>query len=165
MTAYNRIGACYAGAHLGLMRGILRDEWDYNGYVTSDLAQNGSSYMPYIESILAGTTNFDTAITNDKTVWRTPVADLVATVEKDPAVLAALKEDMHYSLWAFSQSNLANWMTDTTATVWVWNWWRAAYYGVAGLSGVAIAAGLALYVCADLELPKKKKSAPKKEGK
>ncbi len=165
MTAYNRIGACYAGAHLGLMRGILRDEWDYNGYVTSDLAQNGSSYMPYIESILAGTTNFDTAITNDKTVWRTPVADLVATVEKDPAVLAALKENMHYSLWAFSQSNLANWMTDTTATVWVWNWWRAAYYGVAVLSGVAIAAGLALYVCADLELPKKKKSAPKKEGK
>lgn len=166
MTAYNRAGVCYAGAHTGLMRGILRGEWAYTGYATSDLAQNGSSYMPYVESILAGTTNFDTAITNDKTVWRTAVADLTASIQNDAEVLSALKEDMHYSLWAFAQSNLANWMTDTTTTVRVWNWWRIAYTAVGVLSGAAIAAGVVMYVCSEC-IPSKKKTsnAPEKEGK
>ena len=149
MTAYNRIGAVYAGAHEGLMQGILRGEWDYNGYVTSDLAQSGSTYMPYVESMLAGTTNFDTAITGDTTVWRKTVSQLVSSVQGDADFLAALKENMHYSLWAFSQTNLANWMTDTTRIVWVWNWWRAAYIGCAILSGIAIAGGLFLYIYAE----------------
>lgn len=149
MTAYNRIGAVYAGAHEGLMQGILRGEWDYNGYVTSNLAQSGSTYMPYVESMLAGTTNFDTAITGDTTVWRKTVSQLVSSVQGDADFLAALKENMHYSLWAFSQTNLANWMTDTTRIVWVWNWWRAAYIGCAILSGIAIAGGLFLYIYAE----------------
>lgn len=148
MTGYNRAGAIYAGAHQGLMQGILRDEWDFNGYVTSDLAQSGSTYMPYIESILAGTTNFDTAINNDSTVWRISVADLVEEVSGDAEVLRALKEDLHYSLWAFSQSNLANWMTDTTRVVWVWNWWRGAYIGTEIVSGILVAAGVVMYIYA-----------------
>lgn len=146
MTAYNRVGVTYAGAHTGLMQGILRGEWDFNGYATSDLAQSGSSYMPYVESILAGTTNFDSAINNDNTVWRVPVADLVSKIQNDPEVLSALKEDLHYSLWAFSQSNLANWMTDTTRVVWVWNWWRACYYSAEIISGIIIGGGFLMYV-------------------
>lgn len=149
MTAYNRVGATYAGAHIGLMQGILRGEWDYNGYATSDLAQSGSTYMPYVESILAGTTNFDTAISNDKTVWRITVSDLMASIENDAAVLAALQEDLHYSLWAFSQSNLANWMTENTAVVWTWNWWRITYYSIEIASAVVIAVGLLMYIYAE----------------
>lgn len=149
MTAYNRLGTVYVGAHEGLMQGILRDEWDYNGYVTSDLAQSGSTYMPYVESMMAGTTNFDTAITNDTTVWRKTVAQIVSSVEGDADFLNALQENLHYSLWAFSQTNLANWMTDTTRVVWVWNWWRAAYIGCAILGGLAIAGGLFMYVYAE----------------
>ena len=149
MTAYNRLGTVYVGAHEGLMQGILRDEWDYNGYVTSDLAQSGSTYMPYVESMMAGTTNFDTAITNDTTVWRKTVAQILSSVEGDADFLNALQENLHYSLWAFSQTNLANWMTDTTRVVWVWNWWRAAYIGCAILGGLAIAGGLFMYVYAE----------------
>lgn len=58
-----------------------------------------------------------------------------------------------HSLWAFSQSNLANWMTEDTRVVWVWNWWRAAYIGVEIAAGVLIAAGFVMYVYAELISP------------
>lgn len=148
MTAYNRLGATYVGAHYGLMHDILRGEWDFNGYATSDLVQGNSSYMPYVESIVAGTTNFDTSVSGDNTVWGQSVYAIMDEIDEDPVMLAALKEDMHYSLWAFSQTNLANWMTDTTRVVWVWNWWRAAYIGTEIVSGIVIAAGVIMYIYA-----------------
>ena len=36
MTAYNEINGCAAGAHWGLIQGILRDEWGYGGVVVTD---------------------------------------------------------------------------------------------------------------------------------
>lgn len=172
MTAYNRIGATYAGAHVGLMSNILRGEWDYNGYATSDLLPPGSvsTYMPYYESIIAGTTNYDTSLTNNgaTTVWRVDVADIVANIQLDGTFLKALQDDVHYSLWAFSQSNLANWMTADTQLVWCLNWWRAVYYGVEILSGVVIAGGLLLYLFAEggpqlVNLLKKRKADKSEE--
>lgn len=149
MTAYNRAGAVYVGAHTGLMQGILRNEWDFNGYATSDLVQQGTTYMPYIESMLAGTTNFDTTINNGNTVWHIPASQVVSTVSADAELLTAIKQNMHYSLYAFAQSNLGNWMTENTRTVWAFNWWRGAYIGVAGVSGLAILCGLFMYIYAE----------------
>ncbi len=175
MTAYNRIGACYAGAHTGLMKNILRGEWDYNGYATSDLLPPGnvSTYMPYYESILAGTTNYDTSLTDNgtTTVWRVAVAEIVDNVSGDGTFLKALQDDVHYSLWAFSQTNLANWMTDTTGVVWVWNWWRVTYYAVEIVAGIVIACGFLMYVYAECgpylvaRLKKKKADDGEKEEK
>lgn len=174
MTAYNRAGTVYVGAHEGLMQGILRDEWDFNGYATSDLAQSRSTYMPYIESMLAGTTNFDTAINNGNTVWgmdngsgsyvSMPVATLISEIQNDAEVLTAIKENLHYSLWAFSQSNLANWMTDTTRTVWVLNWWRALYLGCEIVGGIAVAGGVAMYVVSYVFSNKGKKQTAEAEA-
>ena len=36
MTAYNKINGVYAGERTDLMRGILRDEWGFNGFALSD---------------------------------------------------------------------------------------------------------------------------------
>lgn len=173
MTAYNRAGAIYVGAHEGLMQGILRNEWDFNGYATSDLAQSRSTYMPYIESMLAGTTNFDTAINNGNSVWgmdngsgsyvSMPVATIIAEVQNDAEVLTAIQENLHYSLWAFSQSNLANWMTDTTRAVWVLNWWRALYLGCEIVGGICVAGGVALYVVSLVFTAKNKKKTAEAE--
>ncbi len=35
MTAYNRIGVMYAAANQGIQH-ILRDEWNYGGYIIDD---------------------------------------------------------------------------------------------------------------------------------
>ncbi len=149
MTAYNRIGAKYVGAHSGLMSGILRGEWDYNGYATSDLVVTASIYMTYSESMLAGTTNFDANInkSTDTTAWGTTVAELVDAVDGDAALLAKIKENTRYSLYTFAQSNVANWMSSDTRMVWTLNWWRAAYIGGAVVCGAAILFGAYCYVC------------------
>ena len=78
--------------------------------------------------------------------------------------LTAIKENLHYSLWAFSQSNLANWMTDTTRTVWVLNWWRALYLGCEIVGGIAVAGGVAMYVVSYVFSNKGKKQTAEAEA-
>ncbi len=155
MTSYNRIGVTYSGGHTGLMQGILRDEWDFNGYATSDkLNVTGSSkstYMPYKEGIIASTTNYDMSInSNDEVVWGQSVTDLAASLSKDATFLSALKDSLHYSLYTMSQSSMANWMTSTTQTVKVWNWWRIVYTSLEYAGIALVAGGLILYIVAEI---------------
>ncbi len=155
MTSYNRIGATYSGGHYGLMQGILRDEWDFNGYATSDklnvTGSTKSTYMPYIEGIVASTTNYDMSInTSDETVWGDAVTDVAASISNDATVLNALHESLHYSLYTFSQSNLANWMTDSTQTVKVWNWWRVLYTALEYAGIACVGGGIIVYIVAEI---------------
>ena len=152
MTGFNRIGPVYVSSHTRLMQNILRGEWDFNGYATTDFLMVNTTYMSYEETMLAGTTNFDASSTgstswleDDHSTNRT-ISSIVSDIQYDAEVLSALKENLHYALYAFSQSNLANWMTSTTQTVWAWNWWRVTYYTMAIVGGVLIAGGAVLYV-------------------
>ncbi len=159
MTAYNRVGATYSGGHTGLMQNILRGEWDFNGYATSDLVRANSTYMPYIESMMAGTTNYDGTISSstDQTTWknistgsRYTVSDLVELVSGDADLLNSIKENLHYSLYMFSQSNLANWMTEDTVTGTAMSWWRVAYNAGEIISGIFVCGGLIVYITAEV---------------
>ncbi len=154
MTAYNRAGATYSAAHTGLMQGILRGEWDYNGYATSDLLSVASTYMPYEESMLAGLTNYDLSTSNGKTIWtvsssdttRRTISSIISDIQNDAEILKAIKQNLKYSLYTWSRSNLANWMTSDTKVVWVLNWWRGTYISLEALGGVFIAGGGTLFV-------------------
>ena len=44
MSSYNRIGAVWAGGSEALLTGILRDEWHFQGMVTSDWWTRGEHY-------------------------------------------------------------------------------------------------------------------------
>ncbi|MGX8705411.1 MAG: glycoside hydrolase family 3 C-terminal domain-containing protein, partial [bacterium] len=61
MTAYNRIGVMYAAASQGIQH-ILRDEWNYGGYIIDD-ALSASEYSSAPEMLMAGNNIFclDTA--------------------------------------------------------------------------------------------------------
>ncbi len=61
MTAYNRIGVMYAAASQGIQH-ILRDEWNYGGYIIDD-ALTASEYSSAPEMLMAGNNIFclDTA--------------------------------------------------------------------------------------------------------
>lgn len=154
MTAYNRAGATYSAAHTGLMQGILRGEWNYNGYATSDLLSVASTYMPYEESMLAGLTNYDLSTSNGKTIWtvsssdttRRTISSIISDIQNDAEILTAIKQNLKYSLYTWSRSNLANWMTSDTKVVWVLNWWRGTYISLEALGGVFIAGGGTLFV-------------------
>lgn len=55
MSAYNRTGATFSGAHEGLQTGILREEWGFVGYNVTDLITNCTpQYTSWEESLVAG---------------------------------------------------------------------------------------------------------------
>lgn len=56
MTSYTRWGTTWAGAHEGLITGILRGEWGCQGMVLSDNCRN---HMDAISGVAAGSSAYD----------------------------------------------------------------------------------------------------------
>lgn len=82
MTAYNRIGVMYAAASQGIQH-ILRDEWNYGGYIIDD-ALTASEYSSAPEMLMAGNNIFclDTARPTEieKLITSTDDGDLLQKV-------------------------------------------------------------------------------------
>ena len=53
MSAYNRIGATWAGGNKALLTGVLRDEWGFEGAVITDYADH-QQYMNADQMLRAG---------------------------------------------------------------------------------------------------------------
>ncbi len=53
MTAYNRLGATWAGGNKGLLLGVLRDEWGFKGSVITDYCDH-QKYMNADQQLRAG---------------------------------------------------------------------------------------------------------------
>lgn len=143
MTAFNRIGTTFVSAHEGLIDGILRGEWDFKGYIVTDLV-NPASYMTWKESLAAGTTNFDSVGVKEE--WYDYLTEDSNQLGGDAKLLQRMKDAIHHTLYALANSNRMNAVNTTTKVIEVNNWWRMSYKGCY-FGGMAIAclAGL-LYV-------------------
>ena len=141
MTAFNRIGPVYVGACEGLINGILKEEWGFHGYIITDMV-NPASYMTWKESIMAGTTCFDTVSIHPE--WSSYITETTNALEGDAAMLAALRDACHNMLYGLAQTNLMNVSTSRTVKIPVSNWWRMTYqgitYGGAAMAAVSVAA-------------------------
>lgn len=138
MTSYNRIGAVASSANAAVMVNILRDEWGFTGYNVTDFTSVSPHAAPK-ESVLAGTSAFCGFGNQGVKYWDD------ATLSKDRDMLLAIKQNMHYSLWAIANSNAMNGVNSSTHTENVMTWWRAVYLGVIAASGVVTLIGLAGY--------------------
>ena len=59
MTSFNRAGCLWTSASSDLMFGILRDEWAWDGYAITDMAEsNGGGLMELDDGFMNGTTCF-----------------------------------------------------------------------------------------------------------
>lgn len=160
MTTFTRIGCTFGNAHVGLMQNILRGEWDFKGYIVTDMVNNGY-YMTLKESIMASVTSMDTLVGTFNT--KTGVIDNGATaasatgliwkdywsyknIKNDAAMLTKMKEGMHYLLYTFVNSNAMNGVNSTTRDVWNMTWWRALYISVISVAGVIALAAAGFYV-------------------
>ena len=139
MTSYNRIGAVASSANAAVMVNILRDEWGFTGYNVTDFTSVSPHAAPK-ESVLAGTSAFCGFGNQGVKYWD------AATLSKDRDMLLAIKQNMHYSLWAIANSNAMNGVNSSTHTENVMTWWRAVYLGVIAASGVVTLIGLAASV-------------------
>jgi beta-glucosidase len=138
MTSYNRIGAVAASANTGVMVDIMREEWGFRGYNVTDFTGVTPKAAPK-ESILAGTTAFCGFGIEGIDYW-SPEA-----LSGDRDVLLAIKQNVHYTLYALANSAAMNGVNSTTRTVDELTWWRATYQGAIGVSGLALLIGLAGY--------------------
>lgn len=64
MSAYNRLGAVWAGGSRGLLTGILRDEWGFKGAVITDYSDH-HRYMNGDQALAAGGTLWMDGFMND----------------------------------------------------------------------------------------------------
>ncbi len=148
MTAFNRLGTVYAGAHRGLLTGILRDEWGYTGYVVTDMI-NGAEYMNWRDVTLAGGGGCLTENAYDSSIIGDPNSpDNMKLIEKDTAFQQELKKMLKYDLYTFVNSNTMNGVTTDTRVVRVYPWWEKTLLAVNWVTGILAAAACAWYLMA-----------------
>ena len=153
MTAFNRLGTVYAGAHRGLLTEILRNEWGYTGYIVTDMI-NGPEYMNWRDVTFAGGGGCLTSTAYQDSVIGSPLsADNMKLIQKDTAFQQELKQMLKYDLYTFANSNTMNGVTSDTRVVHVTPWWEATLKGLDIGFGVLTALAVVLYI---LPLLKKK---------
>ena len=145
MTAFNRIGTVYAGAHYGLLTQILRNEWGFNGFMITD-AINGPEYMNWRDVTFAGgggclTENaFETSV-----IGQPSSAENQKLIKADTAFQQAVKQNIKYTLYAIAGSNAMNGITSDTTIVRVYPWWEKALYAANAVSGILALCSFAWY--------------------
>ncbi len=140
MSSYNRIGAVAPSANRGVMVQIMRDEWDFNGYNVTDFTGVSLKAAPK-ESILAGTTAFcGFGVGEEITYWN------AEALSGDADMMAAIRQNCHYLLYALANSAAMNGVNSTTRTVDVNTWWRMTYKTCTVVFAAATVLCLAGYV-------------------
>ena len=138
MTAYNRIGATFVNAHEGLMKGILRGEWDFKGYNVSDFV-NGDNYMTVKESVVYGSVSVMDVMGDDSAkpgnAWEYFTAD---GLRGDATFCSAIRENTQYLLYTLVNSNAMNGLSSSSQIVDVMTWWRAALLGIQAVLAILL---------------------------
>ncbi len=115
MSSFSRVGVCGVNAHTGLMVNILRKEWGFKGLISTDMVVGGRYFNPQdcvINNVtFMATSNADNLLNN---YW--PDYNNVSKVKSDPHLNKALRENMHYYLYAVANSFALNGF-DASATV------------------------------------------------
>ena len=99
MMAYTRWGTQWSGANYGLVTGIMEKEWGCIGLQITDNVL--TTYVNGVDGVMGGTTAFDSMLAFY-------ITDQLPKYEKDPVVVAAMKEACHKNLYAIAHSNAMN---------------------------------------------------------
>lgn len=142
MNSFSRVGVVWTGAHEGLMTNILRGEWGMDGFGLTDYSNSGNTYDIFL-GIMAGTDSWD----NSAEGVGTRVNKLLNyDYEKDPALVARMREATHRILYTVANSAAMNGMSTTSEIVSVIPWWRGLIYGVGALGALGFVLSVFMYV-------------------
>ena len=154
MTTFSRIGVCGANAHTGLMKNILRDEWDFNGLISTDMVSNVNFFNP-TDCVVNNVTFMATS--SGESFLNTPQwasYNNMAAVRRDATMVQALYDNMHYYMYAIANSSALNGYAPGDVIDTSLSWWQYLLFGLGGGFGaVAIAAGV---WCVVIEVRKRK---------
>lgn len=148
MGSYNRVGATYVCAHIGLITGIVRNEWDFKGLLTSDMVSN-SNYQTAKESLIAGTDWMlqSSTVNDDGQAWEYMQEK---NASGDATFVKATREAFHHILYAMANTNVFNGMTDTSKVVRVYPYWEIILIAGTSVSGLFMGSTLVLAIVFDV---------------
>ena len=98
MTSFNRAGATWAGGDYGLITGILRNEWAFDGIVMTDNANTGV-FMDGYQMTEAGA---------DVKLTSLPASARYDFDKNDPATYYYARQAMHRVLYTIANSKSMN---------------------------------------------------------
>ena len=136
MSAFNRFGTKWSGAHKGLCTDVLRGEWGLEGFVLSDSAWQ--VYMGIIDGVMAG---------NDCILYNVDLS-LYSQAYDNPTVAKAVRESTHRILYVIANSNAMNGISSNTRIVEVQEWWQDLIIDVQTVLTIAAIAFLIVTVLA-----------------
>lgn len=141
MSSFNRVGNIWTSASDGLVNGILRDEFGFNGIIITDMADaNGTVYMSCVDGITAGTD-----------IWLSSGKDHSFMAYRDNATVAnAMREACKRVLYnTCNYSAAMNGYSASTQLVRVYTWWEIAVIGLLAVSALLTAASVVMLCIAD----------------
>ena len=160
MTSFSKIGSIECTSSYGLMTEILANEWGFIGYAVTDIYDDVDMWAAVLN---AGTTCFDTRGQSGFYSTTTLSSSNLFQKQVDGTKLSAnlidgdlnlqlkLKEAVHKNIYAWTESHLMNRYNATTHVEQNMTWWRASYYGLAGVSAVVMLFSAGMYVMASMK--------------
>lgn len=158
MTAFNRIGVVWAGAHKGLLTDVLRGEWGFDGFTLSDCwtdiadtYNSGNLFGSSAAAVLAGGDALDGKLSTQFTGKFAPDD----RYRKSPTFCNALRESAKRMLYVVANSSAMNGIAPDDEIVILLSWWEKALIAIDVVLGVLMLASAALLV---ITIIKKRKS-------
>jgi len=141
MTAMNRIGATWAGAHKGLMTNVLRNEWGFRGMTITDQASVPAMfYQDIISGLWAGN---DVWLNTSSAFWK--LNDFYSGATSNPTIMSNVHKAAKNIIYTVVNSNAVQTyeghkieQDDSTPT------WKILLYVADAVIFTACAVGIAL---------------------
>lgn len=152
MTSFTRIGTQWCGAHDGLLEGVLRGEWGFEGYVISDCPW--FEFMGVVDGLMAG---------NDCILYSLSDAQKQQYYDQadNPTVAQAIRTSTHRVLYVIANSCAMNGFTSNTRIIPITNWWQHLILALQILFGILAVACITMTVLSFV-LVRKKKQTPER---
>ncbi|MBR1813972.1 MAG: glycoside hydrolase family 3 C-terminal domain-containing protein [Lachnospiraceae bacterium] len=125
MSSFNRAGNIWTSASDGLINGILREEFGFNGIIITDMADaNGTVYMSCVDGIMAGTD-----------IWLSSGKDhSFMAYRNNASVVNAMRAACKRVLYnVVNYSAVMNGYKASTQIVRVMTWWEVALRAALGV--------------------------------
>ncbi len=142
MIGFNRIGAITDCQHEGMIQGILRGEWNYEGLISTDMCTN-MYYMDGASMIMAGITQVADFTQNDSYISQYNNHNgtdaswpyiTVNNIKNDATLVNQARTNIKYQLFAFANSAIRGITTERVTP-----WWESAFTAVTVVSAILMA--------------------------
>ncbi len=142
MTSFVKLGTIEMTTNKAVLTDILRQEWGFNGYVTSDgLDDLGLCNTAWTSGLTGFIIYMPGYSGNDLYKNATP-----ENYKNDREMLLCLRENVKRDMWVFANSNYVNATNKTSHSVWQMTPYRAAYIFGTGASALITLAAAATYL-------------------